>query len=141
LTGDDGLQFKDFTMHAFANDNESPDEKVGGNGGPISLFPNLTIMLVTIVVDCDVSSKLCQQSYRYGLVPLMYSLVQEMGCIDRNPLEGPGDIQYEVQITFPCLMMFYLRIIQHSDPSKHDIQLLIMLDVLNMLLFQISVST
>jgi hypothetical protein len=132
LTGDDGLQFKDFTMHAFANDNESRDEEVGGNGGPISLLPNLTIMLATKVVDRDVSSKLCQQSYCYGLVPLMYSLVQEMGCVDRNPLEGPGDIQYEVHITFPCLMMLYLRIMQHSDPSKRDIQLLIMFDILKL---------
>jgi hypothetical protein len=44
LTRDDGLQFKVFTMHAFANDNVSLNEEVGGDGGTISLLPNPTIM-------------------------------------------------------------------------------------------------
>ncbi len=59
LTCDDSIQFKVFTMHAFANDNKSPDEEVGGNGGPISHLLNLTIMPDTKVADCGVSSKLC----------------------------------------------------------------------------------
>jgi hypothetical protein len=44
LTCDNGIQFKVFTMHSFSNDNKSPDKEVGGNGGPISLLLNLTIM-------------------------------------------------------------------------------------------------
>ncbi len=59
LTGDDGLQFKVFTMHAFVNNNESPDEEVAGNGGPFSLLPNLTIMPATKAADFGVSSKFC----------------------------------------------------------------------------------
>jgi hypothetical protein len=64
----------------------------------------------------------------------MYSLVQEMGHVDRNPLEGPGDNQYEVHISFPCLVMLYLRIMQHFDPSERDIQLSMMFNVLKLLL-------
>jgi hypothetical protein len=63
----------------------------------------------------------------------MYSLVQEMGRIDRNPLEGPGDNQYEVHIAFLCLVMLYLRIMQHSDPSECNIQLSMMFNVLKLL--------
>ncbi len=122
LTGDEGLQFKVFIMHAFANDNESPNEVVGGNAGTISLLPNLTIMPATKVADCGESSKLCGLSYCNGLATSMSSLVQEMGRIDRNPLEGPGDNQYKVHLSFPCLVMLYLRIMQHSDPSERDIQ-------------------
>jgi hypothetical protein len=91
LTGDNGLLFKVFKMHAFAKDNKSLNEEVGGNGGTISLLPNLTIMPATKAAYCGVSSKLCWQSYCYGLAPSMYSLVQGMGRIDRNLLEGPGN--------------------------------------------------
>jgi hypothetical protein len=108
-------QFKVFTMHVFANDNESSNEEVGGNGGTISLLPNLAIMPATKVADCGVCSKLCQQSYRNGLAPLMYSLVQEMGRVDKNLLEGPGDNQYEVHILLPCNVMLYLQKMKHSD--------------------------
>jgi hypothetical protein len=75
LTSDGGIQFKVFTMPAFLNDNKSPDGEVGGNGGSISLIPNLTLMPATKVADCGVSSKLCQQSYCNGLAPSIYSLI------------------------------------------------------------------
>ncbi len=59
LAGDNGLHFKVFTMHAFANDNISQDEEVGGDNGPVSLLPNFTIMPATKAADHGVSSKLC----------------------------------------------------------------------------------
>ncbi len=37
----------------------------------------------------------------------MYSFVQEMGRVDRNLLEGPGDSRYEVHTSFYCLVQLY----------------------------------
>ena len=53
-----------------------------------------------------------------GLAPSMYSLVQETGQVDRNPLEGPGDNRYEVHISFYCLVQLYVRIMQELDLGK-----------------------
>ncbi len=82
LTGNDGLQFKAFTMHAFADDSSNP------------MLPNLRIMPATRAADCGVSSHLCRQSYRNGLAPSMYLLVQEMGRVDQNPLIDLGDCRF-----------------------------------------------
>jgi hypothetical protein len=63
----------------------------------------------------------------------MYSLVQEMGRVDRNPFEGPGDNRYEVHISFSCLVQLYVRIMQKPDPGEREIQLLSMHEVLQVL--------
>jgi hypothetical protein len=52
ITGDDGLQFKVLTMHAFADNSSNP------------MLPNLRIMPATKAADCGVSSHLCRRSYR-----------------------------------------------------------------------------
>jgi hypothetical protein len=63
----------------------------------------------------------------------MYSLVQEMGRLGRNPLEGPGDNRYEVHVSFSCLVQLYVRIMQEPDPGERKIQLLAMHEVLQVL--------
>jgi hypothetical protein len=63
----------------------------------------------------------------------MYSLVQEMGRVDRNLLEGPGDNRYEVHISFSCLVQLCVRIMQEPDPGERKIQLLSMYEVLQVL--------
>ena len=101
LTGDDGLQFKVYTMHVFSQAaDDLADEIVVSD--PMSLLPNLQIMPTTKAADCGVSSKRCWRSYRIRLASSMYSLLQEMGWVDRDPLAGIGDNQYEVRMNFLC---------------------------------------
>jgi hypothetical protein len=79
MTGDDGMQFKVRTMHAFAGvvANGIDDER------DLLLLPNLVIMLATKAADCGVSIAFCWRSYRLGLAPSMYSIVQDMGRVNR----------------------------------------------------------
>ena len=79
LTGDDGLQFKVFTMHAFSQGGiDGVDDSILVSD-TTRLLPKLKIMPATKAADCGVSNTRCRCSYRIGLAPSMYSLVQEMG--------------------------------------------------------------
>jgi hypothetical protein len=133
LTGDDGIQMKVTIMHAFANDLTTMDESelIDGLEGP--RLPNLRIMPATKAADCGVSSHLCWRSYRNGLPPSMYSVVQEMGHVGRNPLAGPGNNRYEIHISFGCVVKMYARIMQNPLQSEQDIQLTSMMEVLALL--------
>jgi hypothetical protein len=83
LTGDDGLQMKVFTMHAFAwNIADDFDQSIDGDDQITSLLPNLMIMQATKAADCGISSHYCKRSYQNGITPSVYSIVQEMGCVD-----------------------------------------------------------
>ena len=75
-------------MHAFGNDLSGLDE-LGDSDCP--RLPNIRIMPATKVADCGVSSQLCRRSYHIGLPLNMHVVVQEMGCIDCNPLADLGD--------------------------------------------------
>lgn len=99
----------------------------------MSLLPNLKIMPDTKVADCGVSSKRCRRSYRIGLAPSMYSLVQEMGRVDRNPLFCIGDNRYEVHLSFSCAIKLFVRIMQHPNSDERLIQLASMREVLRLL--------
>ena len=99
LTGNNGLQFKVYTMHSFSQAaDDLADEIVEFD--PMSLLPNLKIMPATKAADCGVSSTRCRRSYQIGLAPSMYLLVQEMGRFDSDPLVGFGDNRYEVHMSF-----------------------------------------
>jgi hypothetical protein len=77
MTGDNGIQYKVFTMYAFAHDNVGNDKDDSGDrGGKYSLLPNIRIMPATKAADCGVSSHLCWRSYCIGIAPSMYSLAQ-----------------------------------------------------------------
>ncbi len=122
LTGDDGIQFKVWVMHAFANDISDNDGSGSEEGNGPSL-PLLRIMPATKAADCGVSSNLCRRSYRNGMPPSMYSVVQERGRVDRNPLAELGDNRYEIHISFGCVVKMYARIMQHPLKSERSIQL------------------
>ena len=62
LTGDDGLQFKVYTMHAFSQEADAIADTID-ESDPMSLLPNLKIMPATKAADCGVSSKRCKRSY------------------------------------------------------------------------------
>jgi hypothetical protein len=127
LTGVDGIQFKVWVMHAFANDVSEIDE--GDNeSGP--RLPLLRIMPATKAADCGVSSNLCRRSYRNGMPPSMYSVVQEMGRVDRNPLAELGDNRYKIHISFGCVVKLYARIMQHPSQNEREIQLKSMMETL-----------
>jgi hypothetical protein len=98
-------------------------------------------MPATKAADCGASSKLCWRSYHYRLASSMYSLVQEMGRVDRNPLEGPRDNNYELHMSFLCLVKLYVRILEEPDPHEQAIQLELMNEALKFLVTQTSVST
>ena len=132
LTGDDGLQFKVYTMHAFSQEADAIANTIN-ESDPLSLLPNLKIMPATKAADCGVSSKRCRRSYRIGLAPSIYLLVQEMGRVDRDPLAGIGDNRYEVYLSFSCAVKLFVRIMQHPDSDERLIQLASMREVLRLL--------
>jgi hypothetical protein len=121
MTENNGLQFKVFTIHVFTNNFNDSYQSVGVNRGTASIVPNLLIMPATKAADCSVSSQLCWRLHHNRLAPLMYSLVQEMGHVNRNLLEGPGDNPYEVHMSFLCLVKLYVRILQGTDPHEQAI--------------------
>ncbi len=94
------------------------------------MLPKLRIMPATKAADCGVSSRLCCRSYRNGLAPSMYSLVQEIGRVDRNPFIDSSDCRFEVHRLFLCLVKLYVRIMQHPDPSERAVLLGSMIEVL-----------
>jgi len=131
MTGDDGIQFKVWVMHAFANDICADGDEDNGQDTPH--LPLLRIMPATKAADCGVSSQQCRRSYRNGLPSNMHTVVQEMGRVDRNPLAEPGDNRYEVHISFGCVVKIYARIMQHPLESERRTQITSMLEVLTFL--------
>ncbi len=105
MTGDDGIQFKVFAMHAFSHDSNQINPTNFIEGASLSsLIPNLWIMPATKVADFGVSSRFCHRSYRNGMARLYYSLVQEMGCVNQIPTDddpGDSDNRYKMHLLFP----------------------------------------
>ncbi len=94
LTGDDGMKNKVFIMHSFGQEDAEENAARAADEGTKPL-PNLLIMPATPAVNCGVSSKDCHRSYRIGIPPSMYTLVQELGHVDRNTSVGIGDNRYK----------------------------------------------
>jgi hypothetical protein len=132
LTGDDRLQFKVFTMHTFSQGIDGIDDSILVSDRT-RLLPQLKIMLATKAADCGVSNTRCRCLYPIGLAPSMYSLVQEMGRVDRNPLLSVGDNRYEVHISFTCVVKLFVRIMQTPQAEERATQLASMMDVLCLL--------
>ena len=70
LTGDDGLQFRVYTIHAFAQNVDKITDTIVKLDCML-LLPNLKIMPATKAADCGVSCKRCRRSYQIGLAPSM----------------------------------------------------------------------
>ena len=60
----------------------------------------------------------------------MYTLVQELGRVDRDPSAEFGDNRYEVHFSFLCLVSLYIRIMQSSEKIARVSNLLALFDVL-----------
>ena len=90
-------------------------------------------MPATKAADCGNSSTLFCRLYRIGIAPSMYSRVQEMGRVDRNPLSSVGDNRYEVHISFICVVKLFVRIMQNPQAEERATQLASMMDVLHLL--------
>ncbi len=135
LTGDDGLKMKVFTMHAFArNIADDFDQSIDGDNRITSLLPNLMIILAMKAADCGVSSHYCQNSYQNGIVPSIYSIVQEMRRVNQNPVDDPGNNKCAVHVSFTCLAELYLRIMQQPNPAEQGLQLKAMMEVIQLFL-------
>ncbi len=136
MTGDDGIQFKVFPMHAFSHDSNQINQNDFFEGESLSsLIPNLWIMPATKVANCGVSSRFCRHLYWNGIAPLYYSSVQEMGCVDQIPIGNhPRDLdnRYKMHLSFHCLVKLYVRIMQHLNHSECDVQYQSMMEVLKL---------
>ena len=104
-------------MHAFSQGIDGVDDSILVSD-TTGLLPPLKIMPATKAADCGLSSTRCCRSYRIGLAPSMYSLVQEMGRIDRNPLSSVGDNRYEVHISFTGVVKLFVRIMQNPQAEE-----------------------
>ncbi len=67
-------------------------------------------------------------------IPLsMYTLVQGLGRVDRNPSVGIGDNQYKVHMSFMCLVLLYIKIMQQNNKREQTISMVAMHEVLKFL--------
>jgi hypothetical protein len=74
------------------------------------------------------------------MAPSLYSIVQEMGRVDRVPLghDIGNDIdhtqnRYEVHLSFTCAVKLYARVMQHPEKTEREIQLGSFMEVLGFL--------
>ena len=133
FTGDDGLQSKVHIMRAWARDLDDVPVHEDEFGDPGDELPNLLIMPATKAADCGVSSNSCRRSYRMGIASSLYSIVQEMGRVDRVPTGDdldPTQNRYEVHLSFTCAVKLYARIMQHPEKSERELQLASFMEVL-----------
>jgi hypothetical protein len=135
LTGDDRIQMKVYTMHAFAKmfDNDKSIDGDSRTSSASFILPNLVVMQATKAADCGESIKLCRWSYCIGLALSLYSLVQEMGRVDRNSLEERVIIDMRFISHSLVKVQQYVRIMQKPDLGEREIQLLSMDEVLRVL--------
>jgi hypothetical protein len=136
MTGDNGIQFKMFAIHAFPHDSNqiNPNNFIEGESLS-SVLPNLWIMPATKAANCGTSSRFCCHLYWNGMAPSYYSLVQEIGHDDWIPIDnhpGGSNNRYEMHLSFPCLVKLYVRILQHSDHSECNVQYQLMMEVLKL---------
>ncbi len=132
LTGDDGLKNKVFSMHSFGQEDAEENVARAADEGTKPL-PNLLIMPATSAANCSVSSKDCHRSYRIKIPPSMYTLVQELGCVDWNPSVGIGDNRYEVHMLFMCVVLLYVRVMQQNNKQERTISIVALHKVLKFL--------
>ena len=79
-------------------------------------MPNIQIMVCTSAADCGVSAKqylTCGK--QKGITATMYSVLQNMGRVDRLNNAGPGECTYEVHISFDSVVSLYVRIMRNTD--------------------------
>jgi hypothetical protein len=126
-------------MNAWASKQDYDDE-------PDHLIPNLIIMPATKAADCGVSSKLCRWSYRVAMPPSFYSIVQEMGRVDRIPIYDKSEYfernnRYEIHILFICAVKLYSQIMQHPDRTERETQMESMMSILSFLVWELFSNT
>jgi hypothetical protein len=129
IIGDDGLQFKVFVRHAFAQ-NYKKSAAQAFEEGTVAL-PKLMIMPTTSAANCGVSSSNCHCSYRTGFPLSMYALVQELGPIDHDPMQILETIIMRFFFPFSCLVALYVQIMQTSKKMARDSNLFALFKVLN----------
>jgi hypothetical protein len=132
LTGEDGLKNKVSIMHSFGQEDAEENAAHAADEGTKPL-PNLLIMPATSAANCGVSSKDCHRSYRIGIPPSMYTLVQELCRVDWNPSVGIGDNRYEVHLLFMCVVSLYVRVMQQNDKQERTISIVTLHKVLKFL--------
>ena len=132
LTGDDGMKNKVFIMHSFGQEDAEENAARTADEGTKPL-PNLLIMPATSAANCGVSSKDCHRSYRIGIPSSMYTLVQELGCVDWSPSFGISDNWYKVHMSFMCPVFLYVRVMQQNDKQERTISIVALHKVLKFL--------
>ncbi len=137
FAGDDGLQSKVHIMRAWAHDVDDVPVHENEFGDAGDELPNLLIMPATKAADCGVSSNSCRRLYRMGMASSLYSIVQEMGRVDRIPTgdDVNDDVdhtqnRYEVHLSFTCAVKLYARVMQHPEKTEREIQLGSLMEVL-----------
>ena len=89
-TGDCGIMEKSFLIAAFRGDEDlfsRPEREELADttiDDELCEMPNLKVMCATEAANCGISSKLCRRGYRNAPPANMYTLVQEMGRMDRD---------------------------------------------------------
>ena len=89
-TGDCGIMEKSFLIAAFRGDEDlfsRPEREELADttiDDELCEMPNLKVLAATEAANCGISSKLCRRGYRNAPPANMYTLVQEMGRMDRD---------------------------------------------------------
>ena len=140
-TGDCGIMEKSFLIAAFRGDDDlfSRPERMELADASIDNElcdpPNLKVLCATATeaANCGISSKLCRRGYRNEPPANMYTLVQEIGRMDRDGALPAGENRYEIHISFPSFVGMFVHCKTQHDPGERDRQLVAAYEVLQFL--------
>ncbi len=97
LTGKLGIMGKSFLAEAFAGEDND------------DTLPTIFCMPCTEAAQCGVSSNRCNKCFRYGLIPSVTMMVQELGRVNRLLMAIPGAHGYYVFANVTSFISLWIR--------------------------------
>ena len=97
LTGKLGIMGKSFLAEAFAGEDND------------DTLPTIFCMPCTEAAQCGVSSNRCNKCFRYGLIPSVVMMSQELGRVNRLLLAIPGAHGYYVYANVSSFIALWIR--------------------------------
>lgn len=129
-TGGDGVKHKSYALAAWSGKKEhfvQPDrsdiQAVEGEKSAADIkIPKLSILTATDAANCGISSDECHSCTQSGPCDSMYSWVQKMGRVDRDRSLPPGSDRFEMHMSWPNLISWYVRCMQQPDADERKRQ-------------------
>ena len=134
-TGDSGTAQKAFILAAFRGDTDlfsRPDRQELADADiddEVCDEADLRILSATAAANCGISSNHCYRSYRIGVPPNIYDLIQEMGRVDRDRTKAAGENRCKVHVSWPTFVTLFIRVMRGSDSNERKQQMLSLIHI------------